>query len=783
MNFRGPLSAALAAVLLGAAPRPAPLTVYSAPAAERPAGASRTSATDAVLPDGRISAPLGLALMVGTNPLGVALSPNGRFAVVSNGEQDTNVPAPPPEAAMLHAGYSLTVVDTQTMTIAANYQAPDAAFYSGVAAVADPSAPGATMVLACDGAHNLVRVFSLSDGGSLAPQETIGVPGFPTAIRVAKDGRVAYVTGGLGNTVSVIDLGAKRTLRTMNVGYAPNGLAIAGYALVVANGGLEHYEGISPARTPQFASVQGSLTASSSLTVLPLDASGYLGSGADPSYVRLDPIPDGTTNVGGALPSDVVAKADGSYAFVSLSNVDRVATVALSPQARVIGGGDLRFYLDSPYGMQPDALALSKDEKRLYVALRGFNAVAVIDAEDPSKLHRLGLIPTGDQPSALVLSPDGRYLYVASARGVDGWGLLQRVDLKKLPLQKSTLSALRYNRAVAGARINPVVPQHPARGPVTKSTAIDRVVYISVGTGTFDALFGDMSGANGDAALAQYGESKTPNFHALANAYGVADNFYVSDMNPDLNQLYALGGTATAYAQRTLPVNRGRAPLDAHGQDPEDYSRTGYVFNALQRAGISYRDYGALLNLSGYDVARRGRTSSGAYTMNVPALAALDGHVDLDYAGENPAISNVARAAEFVRDMGGLVQSDQQPLFTYVYLPSDGTSMTDSDRALGQIIAFLSRTPHWSSTAVFVVSNGIVGASDHVNRARTYALVISPLAKPGYVGHRHLSVASVLKTEEEVLGLDPLALPDLLSTDMADFFSDVPYPSAYDART
>src|SRR5215469_8145159 len=194
VNFRGPLSAALAAVLLGAAPRPAPLTVYSAPAADRPAGASRTSLTDAVLPDGRISAPLGTAQLVGTNPLGVAISPNGRWAVVSNAMSDVHdVAAPPAKAALLHAGYSLTVVDTQTMSIVSSMQESDSDFYSGVAIENDPANPGTMLVLASDGANNRVQVLSLNDGGSLNRTTTIAVEGFPGRIVLSKDGRVAYV--------------------------------------------------------------------------------------------------------------------------------------------------------------------------------------------------------------------------------------------------------------------------------------------------------------------------------------------------------------------------------------------------------------------------------------------------------------------------------------------------------------------------------------------------------------------------------------------------------------
>ena len=250
------------------------------------------------------------------------------------------------------------------------------------------------------------------------------------------------------------------------------------------------------------------------------------------------------------------------------------------------------------------------------------------------------------------------------------------------------------------------------------------------------------------------------------------------------------GCVALRAARRAL--NTARLPLDDRGDDPEDYPRAGYLFNALSRAGLSYRDYGGLLTLSGYRaqaVDSRGRNSrpqapslGGTYSLDVPALAALDGNVDLDYPGWNPTIGDDVRVAQFIDDMGRLVQNDQEPAFTYLWLPaSDAGGMAAADRALGQAVAFLSRTPHWSSTAIFVVGEGVAGPRDHVNRARSYALVVSPLARPGYVGHAHLSVASVVKTEEELLGLPGLSLADLLSTDMADFFGQVPYPTTYQA--
>ena len=243
-----------------------------------------------------------------------------------------------------------------------------------------------------------------------------------------------------------------------------------------------------------------------------------------------------------------------------MANVDRVATVMLeNGDPQVVAGLDLRLFVDAPYGTQPSAEVLSRDDKRLYVALAGLNAVAVLDARDPAHLHRLGLIPTAWYPSALALSPDGRYLFITAAKGVDGWGELQRVDLKTLPLGSATLSALRYNRTVGAAHANPVVP---ALRSGRRSSSIDHVVYIAVGDESYDTIFGDLTRGNGNASFVVDGASQTPNLHALANAYGIADNFYVADANLDANAQAALGGAASLYAQRVLPVNTARLPLD-----------------------------------------------------------------------------------------------------------------------------------------------------------------------------------------------------------------------------
>jgi DNA-binding beta-propeller fold protein YncE len=752
--------------------------VYSAPAGVRPAGADRVHPTDAILPNGRIAAPAGTSVFVGTGTFGMALSPEGRYAILSNaGSAFAGSPSAAAQTGLV-SGPSLTVVDVLTMRPASVYRDPSAAFFMGVATARDPKDPSRTIVLASDAATSAVRVFDLEAGGTLTPETSIALPAhaLPAEIAVSNDGRDAYVADNVGNAVVEIDLSMRSVVRPIPVGNSPLYVDAGRGVLISSSSGLSAYRPLpTPQPQPEFAAPAFDPAKSSTLSVLDLSAANAI---ADPATVPMDPAPDGTQIVGGAAPGAITLSKDGRLAYVALSNVDRIAVVSLIGAPRVVRGLDLRLYPGAPFGAQPSAEALSPDGKRLFVALAGLNSVAVLDAKRTTR-YRFGLIPTAWYPSAIALSSNGRYLYVASAKGVDGWGVLQRIDLKHTSLVKATLSALRYNRTPSVAKFDPVIP--PLRSN-KRSEVIDRVVYIAVGDRTYDAMLGDLKddsgGAhgNGDAALSLYPESTTPNLHQLARSYALADNFYAADADPNLAKQVATASDATLYQQLVDAAGAARSPLQDHGDDPEDYGRTGYLFNAMARAGLTYRDYGGLLRLSGYD--------GSLYHYDVPALGALAGNVDLNYPGYNPKVTDSARADEFVHDMQRYVEADRMPNFTYVSLPSGDTAAAvgDADRALGKIVDFISHTPHWSSTAVFVVPAAIESPTDHVNAMRSYALVVSPLARRGFVAEDHLSVASVVKTEEEIFGLPPLSLSDLLASDLAPCFTGVPAPQAYQGR-
>jgi DNA-binding beta-propeller fold protein YncE len=832
--------AALTAPVRHAAPahaaRRAPVT-YAAPAGNLPAGHLRGAQFDAVLPSGRIVRPEGRSVLTGMNALGVALTPDGKFAIVTNDdERQSQTRAIGDPAAT--GGFSLAVVDTATMAVVDRYRAPGEKFWVGLLAVADPAQPGRTLVLASGGPVNVVYAFAIDASGHLTPDahHTIAIPGpsdpafgdaghsFPGTLVLAPGGARAYVVDEGGMAVSAIDIATRTVLGApQRVGFFPFGAALAGNRLVVTNEGLMRYAKLpQPATVPPFRTPAADGEHASSLSFVGIATNGDLSALPQdappfaPASIPLDPAPDGVRTVGGAHPTAIVTTPDGAYAFVAMTNVDRVATVQLGGTPHAVGGTELRLFDKGPYGTQPSALALSHDGARLYVALAGLNAVAVIDARDPVHLHRLGLIPTGWYPTALALSSDDRTLFVANTKGFGHeagftgdptifadanatWSTLQRVDLSAVQLSGATLTTLANARRVVTAR-------------VAYPKAITNVVVLLEENKTFDAMLGDLGPPLGDPSLVSFGRSVTPNLHALAERFALAGNVFADAEESDAGHQFFAGGIATLYSERTLFDKGGRAPLVNKNEDPEDYPRLGYIFNALQRRGISYRDYGDLIRVSGYDegqapdaktddpnYAGPDDTSAptqglgGLYSQNVPAPAVLDAHVDLNYPGWNLRIRDERRAKEFVKDYGALVAQHRQPRYTYVWLPADHTGagpglppipeqVADGDRALGEIVQYLSHLPSWRHTAIVVMPDDAQSSRDHVDEYRTYAVVISPYAKRRYVGMHHLSTVSVLKTTEQILGLGPLSLGDLLATDMSDFFSAAPANAApYDA--
>jgi hypothetical protein len=186
-------------------------------------------------------------------------------------------------------------------------------------------------------------------------------------------------------------------------------------------------------------------------------------------------------------------------------------------------------------------------------------------------------------------------------------------------------------------------------------------------------------------------------------------------------------------------------------------------------------------------------------------------YTDLNYPNAVNGDSNLSvddrfGAAEFLRDIG--LNADGTPAtggpangrglasLSYMVLPEDHTSglsgtytpraeVAQNDAALGQILAALSHSAYWSSTAVFVVEDDSQDGVDHVDGHRNVLLVASPYVKhqsangqySGYIGHHRYDQASVIRTMELILGLPALSSYDQNARPLYDLFQDKNSPN------
>ena len=111
----------------------------------------------------------------------------------------------------------------------------------------------------------------------------------------------------------------------------------------------------------------------------------------------------------------------------------------------------------------------------------------------------------------------------------------------------------------------------------------------------------------------------------------------------------------------------------------------------------------------------------------------------------------------------------------------------DNDLALGRMIDAISHTKTWSSTAVFVEEDDSQDGVDHVDGHRQPAYVISPYAVApqtpgvGRVIHTTYTQENINRTIENILGLAPLTQFDLTVSPMFDCFQNTPDDSPFTA--
>ncbi len=918
-------------------------------AAELFAGPSKFgSYYNGVLPNGRIIKPAGTVAQVGMNPLGLALTPDGRYLVTTNDDEREGGFASLQSTA--NSGfYSLSVVDTSSMAVVSSIAT--GAYFIGLQA----TGAGPYTVWASGGPDNDVKIYTISSTGTISaatPAHVVITPitpnnagfvsnhapsaafttkdangnlppvpsgmsrsgdhiSFPAGSALSPDGRFLYVACNGDNSVAVIDTAAMSVVKQIPVGYFPYSVSVskAGDRVMVSNWGVTAYKFANPqydsngnlvALSPTGGGAldgffDGGVNQPGGFYVPVTDTSGPAPKTSSVSILAapggngalLEPLGsiyhgtdiDAESQVGGTHPSAtaIVRKGDIEVLFVAKSNDDSLGMM-LVHNARKLPDFDLSpltFQNQSSrskiHGTYPNALSVSPDNTRLYVAEAGLNSVAVLDVTNPLKPAILGRIPTAWFPSALAVSQDGSALYIASAKGiaedinpatdttqaaattgvasfsgVDSnymFGTVQKVNLKSTIVDNTTVLA--NNFALNSPSDTSVVP---AGGGASQK--IKHVFFILHENKTFDSMLGNQAGHFGVFASTTFNDKTgkpytnkqytgvSLNYQWLATNFATAANFYSDSEESDAGHQFCASGTATDYTEKTLLVKSGRGLLVNKNFEPEDYPESGYIFNNAARNGVSFKDYGALIRIEGTDTGSSAPTTlndqpSGklgypalqadnaslvvplqnvgdvdsptlglgqSYFLSLPVLAILGGRnsngeprLDRNYPGYNFNISDQRRAQEFIQDFDNMLAADTLPQLLYIYVPNDHTGgvqapnksvvtagpmqqVADGDVGMGMIVQHIMQSPVYydaatnTGSAIFITYDDSQSSLDHIHPHRNSLVVVSPFAKPGYIGLRHYSTASIVKTEELLLGLPPNNIHDLIATDLRDLF-------------
>lgn len=697
--------------------------------------------------------PVGTHLPLGDLPLRVVVSPDGKFLVATNNGYSTQ---------------GLTVIDLERQEKVLTL--PMERSWLGLQFSRDGK-----RLYVSGGGDNKILVHAFERG--LNPEADAIVLGdrkqemFPSGLCVDAQERRLYAALNLSNELAVVDLETKSIAKKIPVGDHP-------YTCVV-----------SPDGTKVYVSNWGSRSISE------IDAEAL-------REMRKMEVGD--------HPNDLALSPDGKRLYVANANSNSVSVVDLGAN-KTVETISVALYPKSPIGSTTNALALTHNGKRLFVANADNNCVAVIALAGSGRMQSIveGFIPVGWYPTAVALSPDDRTLYVADGKGLQSkanprgpnpylkreedsqyTGAMFTGTLGIVPVPSSTtlkkLTAMVYSNS----------PYKPTPKMTSAVTAIPRkpgepspikhVIYVIKENRTYDQVFGDIPEGNGDPSLVLFGEEVTPNHHALARQFVLFDNFYHdAEVSADGHN-WTTAAYATDYVEKMWPSqysHRGRG-YDFEGGVEVAKPTRGYLWDYARRAGVSFRDYGEFIESSqSPEVPSRAREKS------------LEGHFDPMYRPWDLDYPDQKRVDEFLREFRSFEKKGDLPQLLIMRLPSDHTSGTtpgkptprayvaDNDLALGRLVDAVSHSRYWKETAIFVVEDDAQNGPDHVDAHRTVALVISPYTKHHFVDSTMYSSSSMLRTLELILRLPPMSQYDAAAIPMWNAFARTAELETFQARS
>ena len=541
--------------------------------------------------------------------------------------------------------------------------------------------------------------------------------------------------------------------------------------------------------------------------------------------------------VGGASPNSIAVGK--KYAYVTNATNDNISIIDYRTR-KIISHIPIKVdkRIDKYRGLLPFGITLSKDEKTLYVALLGFNAVAVVDV---ATKQTKGLIPTGWGPARVQLSKDEKEMYVISCRGLGAGpnggkdfvkpvqgtyvGDIQLATFQKIQLPDTKRLAV-YTEQTINNTMQAVSVTDDARNPLPalpklRQSPIKHIVYITKENRTYDEVLGQMKTGKGDLTLARYGVNVNvygkgdtlkvtnadvmPNHTKVANEFSYSDNFYCDSDASIHGHHWMVGVIPNEWVETNSSVNKTakifskapgrRFPGSTGSMDPEDYAEIGGLWEALERNKVSFYNFGEANETAHVREEWNDTLTGAAHAVMVPMQKALWSRTSHNYAGYNTNIPDQFRMEQFETEFTKMWidGKEEMPRLIAMQVPNDHGAgprpedgypyvhsyMADNDLAVGRILHFLSRTKYWKNMLVIITEDDPQGGVDHIDAHRSVLMMAGPYVKRNYVSHTHANFGSILKVIYNILNINYVNQYDVTASLLSDFFTDKPDYTPY----
>jgi len=618
---------------------------------------------------------------------------------------------------------------------------------------------------------------------------------------VAIKGKKAYVSSQRDREVVVVDLAKAKVRGRIAVGAQPNKMLLSSdqTSLFVANGGADTVSVIDT-RSDR---VTEEFRVTAPQAVLP-NPSGF--TGANPNSLALTP--------------------DGRTLYVTNGGINAVAVVQLARHGH--NGDDEHGESDHgsqvvgliPTGWYPESVSLSADGRRLFVV-------------NGKSIPGPGCIDVASNTTYDSCWNGNEYVWQLEKAGFLSAPIPSGNALARLTLQVAANNHFPTGEESSGQR----------RLMAFLRSHIKHIIYVIKENRTYDQVLGDLPRGNGDPLLTLFPEATTPNHHGLAKQFVTLDAFQDSGETSGVGWNWTVSARTTDSVEKTQPpnyagrglnydwegtnrnINVGLATLadrltanpitpadpdllpgtsDVASGDPADGEAAGesYLWDAALRKGLTIRNYGCFGDLVRSSIPvdnplfiplERQPFAAGARQF-YPAKAALQSRSDLYFRGYDNKYPDYWRFKEWEREFDQFAANGDLPALEFVRFPHDHfgsfsaaidgvntpeRQMADNDYAVGQLVAKVAASPYRDNTLIFIIEDDAQDGPDHVSAHRSLAFVLGPYVKQGAVVSKPYNTVSMVKTIEEVLGLEPLGLNDALAAPMADVFDPSLSPTTF----